>query len=159
MNKILLSLLALSATSSAFAADSLIGVKESCISIDEPISFVVKEAFITSTTIEVDGSSAAVELSNGSLIRGKGEYSNKWNTHVSDATLALKVGKNGTDLKGTIKLTDLRKEVANMELQNGGIPACITGMTFSVNHGGKYLVGGRIQLFLDNTDSSIELVL
>jgi hypothetical protein len=146
MKKFLLPLLVVATVSSAFAAkNSLIAVEPQCVSIDSPISFVAKDAAIDDSSI---GASPINNLSNGSLVNGASDFSNRWNSAISDATLDLQKAPNG-DLKGTIALTDLRKEVADAELQGTGMQgACVTSIALSVLHGDGNIEGGTALLSL-----------
>jgi hypothetical protein len=164
MKKLLLPLLAVCIVSSAFAeekpASQLIAVAPQCISFNSPISFVAKGALIDSNRIEAGVNGSSIEnLSNSAIVRNNGDYSNKWNTAVSDATLALKKSSNG-DLKATVVLTELRKAVANLEFQqkyeDAAASVCVTSVALSVNHGDDKLVGGTMELYL-NTGEFITL--
>jgi hypothetical protein len=156
MKKFLLPLLVVASVSSAFAAkdSQLTAVEPLCISIDSPISFVAKDAVIDTTSVYAPSIN---RLSNSAAVAGSSDYSNRWNSAPSDATLDLQKASNG-DLNGTVVLTELRKQTVDLELQSSGMPAaCVTSIALSVLHGNKDLVGGTAVLNL-STGQSINLV-
>lgn len=163
-NKVLVVLAVASSISPVFAsktsAPQLVAADLQCISINSPIGFASKSATVDSNSIQVGSPSALVEnLSNNPSASEKNDYSNNWNSAISDASVNLQRMPNG-GLNGTITLTEIRKNIANAELQQkyGTAPVCVTGMALSLSHAEDKLDGGDIMLYLNTGDSiNIEL--
>jgi hypothetical protein len=167
-NKVLVLLTVASSISSAFAAKTsspqvvAAGAASQCISMNSQITFVAKNATVDSNSIQAGSQPALVDnLSNNSGALEKSDYSNSWNSAPSDASVNLQKMPNG-GLNGSIVLTEIRKNLANAELQqkygSASSSVCVTGIALSLIHADDALDGGNIMLYL-NTGDSIDLQL